>query len=204
MAAKELVQALKELMAKGIWATKDDLMREVIPVRPSTFTQLTDNDAFRIINRGNDIAVNYGKSPVYIEPPTLSNSGDERKETVGRCADFWKNDDILSDTPKRRLRGFEDRYQDITNGPFTEPFISKDDLSPPRPIKSENYFGGDFTIDLGKVEKAAGIMEGIVVNTYPNWEANFSSPTRDYPISAGKTFTKIKTIGSDEAEEVES
>ncbi len=176
MAAKELVQALKELMAKGIWATKDDLMREVIPVRPSTFTQLTDNDAFRILSRGNEIAMNRGEQSVYLVPPPISNKEELAREgNVGRCADFWKNDDILSDTPKRRPRGFED-------GPFAETFISKDDLfpSPPRPIKSENYFGGDFTIDLGKVE------------------------LRDYPTSAVRTFTKIKTIGSDEAEEVES
>lgn len=189
MATVELVRALKELMNRGIWNTKDDLMKEVIQVRPSAFNQLTNEDAFRIISRGNDIAINYGKSPVFIEPPTSDN---ERRETVGRCVDLWKSDDMPSDTPKRRPRGFED------------PHKRRDIFSFPKPIKREDYFDGNFTVDL---ESTYGSIKEVIINSYPNYAACFSSPVRDYPgdiVDPAISETKIEVVGSAEVEEVES
>jgi hypothetical protein len=166
MATLELVRALKEL---GLWGTKDDLMREVIPMRPSNFSQLTDEDAFRIISCGNDIVMSYGKSPVYIEPLPISDKSDDggssRKETVGRCVDLWKSDDILSDTPKRRPRGFDT---------FNEPFLDGGIL-PPDPTEREQYFSNISVLPIGS-----------------------------YPTRTVTNITKIKAIGSDEIEEVES
>lgn len=192
MATVELVRALKELMTRGLWGTKDDLMREVIPVRPSNFAQLTSEDAFRILCRGNDIAVNYGKSPVYIEPPISNNSDAERKETVGRCVDLWKNDDMPSDTPKRRPIRSDD------------PHKRRDIFSFPKPIRREDYFNGNFTMDF---ECGKGNMKETIIDTYPNYEATFSSPVRCYPgdiVSPEVSETKIEVVGSAEVEEVEA
>ena len=196
MATPELVRALNELMTIGIWKTKDGLMGEAIRIRPSSFAQLTNDDAFRIINHGNDIVMNNGKSPVYIEPLSSNNSGDERKETVGRCVDLWKNDDMPSDTPKKRPRGFEDPHLNNAETSFMN------DLSHPRPIKRKDYFVGGFTVDTERT------IKGTIVNAYPSYADYFSFPVRGYPgddiVRSGISETKIEVVGSAKVEEVES
>ena len=130
MAKVELVRALKELMRRGIWETKDDLMKEVIQIRPSTFGQLTDNDAFRILNRGNDIALNCGKLPAYLAVSPISNDEElNRKESIGRCIDLWKDDSV----PENKKFG----YHSITIN-----------TTQPKPIEHEPYYRNTFKIDI--------------------------------------------------------
>jgi hypothetical protein len=94
MAKKELVFALNEIFSSGIWNSKDSFMKEILRVKPPVFMDLTDTDAMRLLNHGNNVLVNLGRSPIDLPetydtiPVPIMMGGDK-----GRCVDLWKEED---------------------------------------------------------------------------------------------------------------
>jgi hypothetical protein len=203
MAKNELVHALNELMDRGMWRTKGDLMQEVLRFHPSTFIQLSDTDAMHILNRGNKIIMRNGTPPVFLSPepnPVFDSSDDilETKEVVGRCVDLWKDDVPVK---KRKVIG----------GPYLE--SAQDSMGSRTKPKSYSTIQRDsrsISIDVGS-------MEDTISNVYSKYNMhNFSFPIEEWPakdleklekelrVISDSYNTKIEVVGEVNIEEVES
>jgi len=111
MASKELVETLEKMMDIGIWESKSSLMEDVLRVFPDSFRALSNEDAIKVINYGNEVFIHRGEPPISIGSSDLPFSYHSPKADIfeaGKCVDLWKDDSPRRFTKATKSKRFGD------------------------------------------------------------------------------------------------
>jgi len=92
MATRTQKRVLEAILVRGPWKRPRDLMGEALPQYPFEFEELTEMDANRTIDYGNEV-LGKSKEVHYLKSidlaPYLSEEGDTPE---GRCVDMWQEE----------------------------------------------------------------------------------------------------------------